>query len=212
MNNISILGSGRVAGALAGKLAASGHDIGIGSRDPVAAAAKWTGPAVRHLDARSAAGGARIVINATPGDSALERLGALRAELEGKILIDISNASARGADGMPAGLLYTEGSLGERLQQALPGTRVVKTLNTMLFSVMADPRSLSAPASVFVSGNDEGAKTTVAALLGELGWPADWIVDLGDIASARATEALMLMVPHVLRRYGFKPFALSLAR
>ena len=52
----------------------------------------------------------------------------------------------------------------------------------------------------------------MVALLGDLGWPADWIVDLGDIASARATEALMLMVPHVLRRYGFKPFALSLAR
>lgn len=212
MNHINILGSGRVAGALAGKLAASGHDIAIGSRDPVAAAAKWSGPAVRHMDTRAAAGGAQIVVNATPGDSALARLTELRAELEGKILIDISNASARGADGMPAGLLYTEGSLGERLQQALPATRVVKTLNTMLFSVMADPRSLSVPASVFVSGNDEGAKATVVALLGDLGWPADWIVDLGDIASARATEALMLMVPHVLRRYGFKPFALSLAR
>jgi predicted dinucleotide-binding enzyme len=212
MKNVSILGSGRVAGALAGKLAASGHDLTIGSRDPVAAAAKWTGPAVRHLGTRAAAGGAQIVINATPGDSALARLGELRTELEGKILVDVSNASARGADGMPAGLLYTDGSLGERLQQALPGTRVVKTLNTMLFSVMADPHSLCVPASVFVSGNDEDAKTTVAALLGELGWPADWIVDLGDITSARATEALMLMVPHVLRRFGFKPFALSLAR
>ena len=212
MKNVSILGSGRVAGALAGKLAASGHDLTIGSRDPVAAAAKWTGPTVRHLGTRAATGGAQIVINATPGDSALARLGELRTELEGKILVDVSNASARGADGLPAGLLYTNGSLGERLQQALPGTRVVKTMNTMLFSVMADPRSLGVPASVFVSGNDEDAKTTVAALLGELGWPADWIVDLGDITSARATEALMLMVPHVLRRFGFKPFALSLAR
>lgn len=212
MNNIAILGSGRVAGALAGKLTASGHDITIGSRDPVAAAAKWAGPAVRHLDSHAAAGSAQIIINATPGDSALTLLSDLRPKLEGKILIDISNASSRGADGMPAGLLYTDGSLGERLQQALPGTHVVKTLNTMLFSVMADPRSLSAPASVFVSGNDEAAKATVVSLLGELGWPADWIIDLGDIASARATEALMLMVPHVLRRFGFKPFALSLAR
>lgn len=212
MNTISILGSGRVAGAIAAKLATGGHDIAIGSRDPVAAAAKWTGPAVRHMDARAATGGAQIVINATPGDSALARMGELRQELEGKILVDVSNASARDANGMPAGLLYTEGSLGERLQDALPGTRVVKTLNTMLFSVMADPRSLATAPSVFVSGNDEGAKAAVAALLGKLGWPEDWIVDLGDIASARATEALMLMVPHVLRRFGFKPFALSLAR
>ncbi|MDH6623816.1 hypothetical protein M2271_001608 [Streptomyces sp. LBL] len=29
---------------------------------------------------------------------------------------------------------------------------------------------------------------------------------------ARATEAMILVVPHVLRRPGFKPFAVSLAR
>ncbi|WP_420998177.1 NADPH-dependent F420 reductase [Cupriavidus sp. 30B13] len=212
MSTISILGSGRVASVLAGKLASCGHDLRIGSRDPAAAAAKWTGPAVTHADPREAARAAPIVINATPGDSALARLSALRAELDGKILVDISNATTRGADGMPAGLCYPGSSLAEQLQQALPGTRVVKTLNTMLFTVMAAPESLGSPASVFVSGNDEDARAAVAGLLGDLGWPAQWICDLGDITSARATEALVLMVPHLLRRYGMKPFALTVAR
>ncbi|MFI5681536.1 hypothetical protein [Streptomyces cellulosae] len=39
-----------------------------------------------------------------------------------------------------------------------------------------------------------------------------WIEDLGDITTARATEAMILAVPHVLRRHGFTPFAVSLAR
>lgn len=38
------------------------------------------------------------------------------------------------------------------------------------------------------------------------------IEDLGDITTARATEALVLLVPHVLRRTGVRPFAVSLAR
>ncbi|MEV8059788.1 inositol monophosphatase family protein [Streptomyces antimycoticus] len=41
---------------------------------------------------------------------------------------------------------------------------------------------------------------------------AEVIEDLGDITTARATEALVLLVPHVLRRHGLRPFAVSLAR
>jgi predicted dinucleotide-binding enzyme len=99
-----------------------------------------------------------------------------------------------------------------KLQAALPDTRVVKSLNTMLFTVMTNPRSLATPPTAFVSGNDADAKAQVSALLGELGWPPEWIMDLGGLESARATEALILMVPYVLRRHGFSPFALTVAR
>ncbi len=107
---------------------------------------------------------------------------------------------------------YPGGSLAEKLQAALPDTRVVKTLNTMLFMVMTAPESLATPPTVYVSGNDENAKETVTGLLGDLGWQRGWIENLGDISTARATEAMILVVPHILRRHGFKPFALSLAR
>lgn len=39
-----------------------------------------------------------------------------------------------------------------------------------------------------------------------------WITDLGGIWSARATEAAILFVPHVIRSSGFTPFAVSIAR
>ena len=212
MDRLSILGSGRVATALATKLASAGHDVAIGSRTPEVAARRWTGPAVRHLTQRQAALEAGIVINATPGDTSLERLTPLREELDGKILVDIANATARGADGLPAGLCYPNSSLAERLQQALPGTRVVKTLNTMLFTVMVDPRGLSTPPTAFLSGDDDEAKAAVGRLLGDLGWPPAWVLDLGPIASARGPEAIMLLAPYVARSRGFAPFALTIAR
>jgi 8-hydroxy-5-deazaflavin:NADPH oxidoreductase len=210
--NIAILGSGRVGSALATKLAAAGHNVTIGSRNPSEAAEKLAGAAVHVAKPDEAAAAAEIVVNATPGESSLDRLAAIRDALAGKLLIDVSNATARSADGMPSGLAYPNSSLAEHLQQALPDTRVVKALNTMLFLVMVDPRSLGVPPVAFLSGDDEDAKATTAALLGDLGWPADWIEDLGDITSARGPEAMVLIVPSIMRSRGMVPFALTVAQ
>ncbi|WP_437730212.1 NADPH-dependent F420 reductase [Sorangium sp. So ce1335] len=212
MHDIGILGSGRVARALAGKLAGAGHAITIGTRDPARAAAAWAGARVALRDCAEAARRSAIVVNATPGDTSVERLGALREELKGKVLIDVSNATLRGQDGLPSGLLYASGSVAERLQAALPETAVVKTLNTMLFTVMADPTSLRVPPTAFLSGDDENAKAVVRRLLGDLGWPEGYIEDLGELATARGPEAVALLVTAVVRKRGLAPFAFTIAR
>ena len=212
MEHIGILGSGRVATTLATGLTNGGHDVSIGSRDPETSAARWQGPPVRFTDPAQAARDSFIVINATPGQSSLDRLVALREELDGKILIDVSNATAHDPSGLPGALVYPNGSLAEHLQNALPGTRVVKTLNTMLFTVIAAPGDLSVPPTAFLSGNDGEAKLTVTGLLKDLGWQPDWIQDLGDVTTARGTEALALLVPSVIRSQGFAPFAVTIAR
>ena len=46
----------------------------------------------------------------------------------------------------------------------------------------------------------------------DLSWQQEWITDLGDIETARATEAAILFVPHVIRANGFAPFAISITR
>ncbi|MET9080003.1 NAD(P)-binding domain-containing protein [Streptomyces sp. NPDC004232] len=215
MTSIGILGAGRVGANLAGKLAATGHHVVLGRRsqkEETAQPAEDAGPRVSFADQRTAVRTADVVINATPGDSTLDRLTDLRAELAGKILVDVSNATRDADDGLPGDLVYPGSSLAEQLQAALPDTRVVKTLNTMLFMVMTAPETLATPPTVYVSGDDEDAKKTVTGLLGDLGWQSTWIEDLGGITTARATEAMVLVVPHVLRRHGFAPFAVSLTR
>ncbi|MFE3504582.1 NADPH-dependent F420 reductase [Kitasatospora sp. NPDC059160] len=198
MTTIAVLGTGRVGGNLAAALTRAGHQVAVADRTPGAAA--------------EAARTAGIVINATPGAGSLDRLIALREELRGTILVDVSNATTDGPDGLPADLLYPGSSLAEQLQEALPETRVVKTLNTMLFPVMTAPATLTRPPTAFLSGEDPQAKQTVGDLLTDLGWRKEWITDLGGIRTARATEAAILFVPHVIRSSGFTPFAISIAR
>ncbi|MEU8775474.1 NAD(P)-binding domain-containing protein [Streptomyces sp. NPDC048606] len=216
MTRIGILGTGRVATHLAAGLTSAGHRVTLGTRDPEGRAARATGLApessIAFADHRTTARTADVVINATPGDGSLERLAELRTELAGKILVDVSNATRDAADGLPGDLCHPGGSLAEELQAALPDTHVVKTLNTMLFTVMTAPETLAVPPTAYLSGDDEHAKRTVTDLLGDLGWHPEQIEDLGDITTARATEAMVLIVPHVLRRHGFRPFAVSLAR
>lgn len=214
MTSIGILGAGRVGTNLAQKLAAAGHHVTLGGRDPEQTAARAAGfaPQIAFADHRTTARTADIVINATPGDTSLDRLAGLRTELSGKILIDVSNATRDAEDGLPGDLCYPGSSLAEQLQAALPDTHVVKTLNTMLFMVMTAPETLTTPPTAYVSGDDQDAKQTVTGLLGDLGWQPAWIEDLGGITTARATEAMILTVPHILRRHGLQPFAVSLAR
>ncbi|TQJ92417.1 NADPH-dependent F420 reductase [Streptomyces sp. SLBN-31] len=198
MTVIAILGNGRVGSNLATALTRAGHEVTTADRTPGAAA--------------NAARTAQVVINAMPGAGSLERLVALREELRGKILVDVSNATVDDPDGLPADLLYPGSSLAEQLQEALPQTRVVKTLNTMLFTVMTAPTALTRAPDAFLSGEDPQAKQTVRQLLTDVGWREEWITDLGGIRTARATEAAVLFVPHVIRSSGFSPFAISVAR
>ncbi|WP_433679761.1 NADPH-dependent F420 reductase [Nocardia sp. CA-119907] len=198
MSKITILGGGRVGGGLATALTRAGHEVTVADRSPGAA--------------DDAARTAQIVINATPGAGSLERLAALREQLRGKILVDVSNATVDGPDGLPADLLYPGSSLAEQLQEALPETHVVKTLNTMLHSVMTAPAALTQTPTAFLSGKAPEAKQVVRGLLADLGWHQEWITDLGGIETARAAEAAILFVPHVIRSGGFAPFAISIAR
>jgi predicted dinucleotide-binding enzyme len=198
MTTIAVLGNGRVGGNLFQALIRAGHEVTVADRAPGAAA--------------EASRTAQIVINATPGAGSLERLTALREELRGKILVDVSNATVDGPDGLPGDLIYPGSSLAEQLQEALPDTHVVKTLNTMLFPVMTAPAALAQPPTVFLSGADPAAKHVVRDLLADLGWQKEWVTDLGGIETARATEAAILFVPHVIRSSGFTPFAISITR
>ena len=213
MTHIAVLGTGHVGAALATALAGAGHSITVGSRDPGRAAGDWAGPPPRFAGPDQAAGAADLVVNALPGAVAVEVLAGLRDALRGKVLIDVANAVHTGPDGFAESLMYPGSSLAHRLQTELPQTRVVKALHTMgPAEVMTAPASVTPPATAFLSGDDPGAKRDTAALLADLGWSADWIVDLGDVTTAQATEAFILLVGPLARTWGMERLALTVAR
>lgn len=188
-----VLGTGMVGTTLASALVGLGHEVTIGARE--AGNEKATGWAGEHPERaeqsafEGAAAFGEIVINATAGAHSLDALEQAGAEnLAGKVLIDVANPIAEGS-GSPPELAYCNStSLGERIQAAFPDARVVKTLNTVNAAVMVDPGRIGEPTSIFVCGNDEGAKREVAGLLGELGWPEREVYDLGLIDASRGLE------------------------
>jgi predicted dinucleotide-binding enzyme len=200
---------------LAAKLAELGHDVVVGTRNMAETMANtapspyglppfsvWRAqnPGVRVGTFADAAGHGELVINATNGMGSLQALQQSGADnFAGKILIDISNPLDF-SQGMPPTLaVLNTDSLGEQIQRALPAAKVVKTLNTLSASLMVNPRQLAGGNhALFVSGDDAAAKAQVSAWLAEwFGW--QYIIDLGDITTARGTE---MYLPLWLRLWG----------
>jgi predicted dinucleotide-binding enzyme len=209
---IAVIGTGSVGTTLATALARAGHAVTAGSRDPRPRAADWSAP-VPLTGMADAVAHADVVVNATPGSESIDLLRPLAPQLAGAVLVDVANAVEQGPDGFATALRYPGSSLAEELQLALPDARVVKTLNTIgPASAMAAPGALATPPSAFLSGDDAAARRLVAALLADLGWRPEWVIDLGGLATARVTEAFVLLVRPLVQALGPVPFGLAVAR
>ncbi len=114
-------------------------------------------------------------------------------DLDGTVVLDVSNPLDFSQGFPPTLSVANTDSLAEQLQRALPRARVVKSLNTMTAAVMVDPALVPGEHNVFVAGEDAAAKAVVTELLGELGWPAERVLDLGGLRAARAAEMYLPM-------------------
>lgn len=102
--------------------------------------------------------------------NSVEALDLVGAELlAGKVLLDVANALDF-TTGSPKLAAVDGPSLAETIQARLPDARVVKSLNTMNANVMVEPGLVAnGDHTVFVCGDDEGARGKVRGLVGELG-------------------------------------------
>jgi 8-hydroxy-5-deazaflavin:NADPH oxidoreductase len=191
---MGVLGAGIVAQGLSARLAELGHNVVIGTRDADKLRG-WQSSNQRVLIGTFAEAAAHgdMVINATDGAGSLSALSmAGEKSLTDKILIDVSNPLDF-SDGFPPSLtVFGEDSLAEQIQRAFPMTRVVKTLNTVTARVMTHPLEVAnGDHHVFISANDADAKQQVTEILRTFGWLH--IFDLGDLSTARGTEAYLLL-------------------
>jgi predicted dinucleotide-binding enzyme len=197
---IGVLGTGGVGRAIATRLVSLGHEVKMGSRTADNEnAAEWmsaSGEGASQGTFADAAAVGELVFNCTSGSASLAALEQAGADnLSGKVVVDVSNPLAF-TEGVPfpTGLFTdTTQSLAERIQDAFPAGRVVKTLNTINSDVQVDPTKLAGEHDVFVAGNDEAAKSEVKTLLESFGWPPERIVDLGDLTGARGMELYVVL-------------------
>lgn len=211
-----VLGTGMVGRALAGRLVEVGHEVRMGSRSPDnEAAAAWAaeaGPDASHGTFADAAEFGQTVMNCTGGAVSLEALAAAGAEhLAGKVLIDVSNPLTFETGRLTLTVCNTD-SVGEQIQRAFPEARVVKTLNTMANEVMIHPEELLGRHCVFMSGDDAEAKRLVAGMLESFGWPAEAIVDLGGIETARGPEMYLVLWIEMMQAGGDRRFNINVVR
>ena len=201
---IAVLGgTGHEGSGLAARFALAGHPVLIGSCDAQRAADKaaelntLTGTTLLQgmgLDAAAAA--ASIVMLAVPFSAQQATALALKAELEGKILIDVTVPL------VPPKVSVVQLPQGQscvkQLQDLLgTGVRVVSAFQNVGAHALVDPRA-PVDCDVLVCADDAEARRTVAALVNSIGMNA---VEGGVLANSVVAEALTSLLIWVNRTY-----------
>jgi predicted dinucleotide-binding enzyme len=164
---VAIIGDGNVGNALGRGASRAGHEVRIVGKDPAAT--------------REAATWADLVMLAVPFGAIDAVVETARGQLEGKVVVDVTNALT---EDMNLALGFTT-SGAEELQKKLPGARVAKAFNTVFAQHMDTGKLGDQRLTAFVAADDAGAKQTVLELARELGFDA---VDAGPLRNARLVE------------------------
>jgi NADPH-dependent F420 reductase len=202
MATVGILGGTGPAGrGVAVRLASCGHDVVIGSRD-----AQRAQDVAAQLMPRggSFAGGGNdvaadcdLVIVATPWDSAVATVTALRERLVDKTVISMVNALAK--EGRELAPLYpSRGSMAAQIAFALPQSTIVGAFHHLPAALMEDLDS-ELDADVLIFSDDDFARTRVAELVDQM--PGLRAVIAGSMSLASTIESFTAVCASVNIRY-----------
>jgi predicted dinucleotide-binding enzyme len=191
---VGVLGSGDVAKSLAEGFIKHGHQTMIGTRD-AAKLAEWqrNNPKAKVGSFSETAAFGEVLALAVKGSVAADVLGmAGVANLEGKLVMDACNpiADAPPVNGVLKFFTTLDDSLMERLQRAFPKAQFVKAFNSVGNGQFVNPQYKAGRPTMFICGNDDGAKVVTAQVLEQFGWET---ADMGKVESARAIEPLCML-------------------
>jgi predicted dinucleotide-binding enzyme len=180
-----------VGSALGPRFAEIGYTVVYGSRTPksdrVQRLVTRTGDDASAASQFEAAQQADFIMLAVPWD-ATEQVIKNLGDLDGKIIMDATNAIDMADDGMLE--LSVDSSAGELIQSWAPGAYVVKTFNNVNDTIMADPTTIDGPVTVPLAGNNAEAKARVREIVTAMGFPT---VDAGPIRIARVLEGMVVL-------------------
>jgi hypothetical protein len=200
---IGILGSGDVARSLAIGFLSHGHEVMLGTRRPDKLM-DWLAknPKSEVGSFADAASFGELLVLAVKGAVAADALRAADSgSLKGKTIIDATNpiADAPPQNGVLRFFTTLDESLMERLQKEFVEARFVKAFNSVGNACMVNPQFKGGKPTMFICGNDEGAKRIVSGVLDQFGWET---ADMGGVEAARAIEPLCILwcIPGFLRQ------------
>jgi 8-hydroxy-5-deazaflavin:NADPH oxidoreductase len=184
-SDISIIGSGNMAGAIGALALKGGNAVEIVGRDAAKAAAlaqELGGGATAGTWGAAPAGD--IVILAVLFESAVPVVSQFGDALDGKIIVDIINPFDPSGTGLA---IPDDTSVARMVAEAAPASaRVVKAFNTIFRAVLEAGR----PLDVFLAGDDAQAKASVSAFIESLGLRPR---DAGDLDMAHWLEGAGLL-------------------
>jgi predicted dinucleotide-binding enzyme len=184
-SDISIIGSGNMAGAI-GALALKGGNaveiVGRGAAKAAALAQELGGGATTGTWGAVPAGD--IVILAVLFESAVPVVSQFGNALDGKIIVDITNPFNPSATGLA---IPDDTSIARMVAEAAPASaRVLKAFNTIFRAVL----EAGGPLDVFMAGDDAQAKARLSAFIESLGLRPR---DAGDLSMAHWLEGAGLL-------------------
>jgi predicted dinucleotide-binding enzyme len=184
---IGIIGAGHIGGTLAKLFVDAGHDVAVSnSRGPetlTRLVEQIGGGAQATIPAEATRFGEVVVVSVPFG-----RYRDVPSEaVAGKVVIDTNNYYPQ-RDGHFEELDSDRTTSSELLQAHLSGGRVVKAFNAILWTRLRDagrPVGDDERIGIPISGDDDEAKQTVAALIDQIGFDA---VDAGTLARGGRTH------------------------
>jgi 8-hydroxy-5-deazaflavin:NADPH oxidoreductase len=191
---VGVIGSGEVGQTLAAGFLKHGHEVMVGTREP-AKLADWAkkNPKAKVGSFSETAAFGEVVALAVKGSIATEVLRAAGSKnLTGKLLIDACNpiSDAPPVNGVLQFFTKMNESLMEQLQKEFPDAHLVKAFNSVGAPQMVNPEYKSGKPTMFICGNDEGAKAAATRILDQFGWET---ADMGKAEAARAIEPLCML-------------------
>ena len=190
--HVTIIGAGNMGRGIGHRIVAGGHSVTIVDRDAEEAQqlmGELRGASEGGATVAAAEPGAElrgeVVILAVYYPGNLEIARELGDRLAGKVVVDISNSLNQTFDGLATA---PGTSAAEEVAQSAPaGARVVKSFNTTFSGTLVEGQVAGQPLDVFIAGDDEEAKETVAQLVRDGGLRA---IDVGPLERARQLEGL----------------------
>jgi 8-hydroxy-5-deazaflavin:NADPH oxidoreductase len=185
---VSILGTGKMGSAVGRKLVSAGYDVVFGSRNPGMQGGKFADEnRISVKDYAEAAREGDVAIIAVPWAHTLDLIRSLRAELDGKVVVDLTNPLAADISHLVVG---GTNSAAEQVAELLSGSMIVKAFNGITADNFQAPRFSGDVAQVFYCGDNLPAKKTVNEIIEACGYEG---VDCGALTNARYLEGMAML-------------------